>query len=86
MYTKPEIMALMETYTTLRAGYYSMREHYPTVAKMFAESAAGLLIAFPILKQLESFIRLGETELATGENDEGQKGNAKKLVEPEKSA
>ena len=70
-----QALALMEAYTCLRAMYYAGRESVPDVANMCAESAASLMKAFPSLRQLESFIRLGEAELAIRRtDDEGQKG------------
>lgn len=77
-----QVAAIMEAYTTLRAGYYAMREHFPEVAATFAVSASDLLLTFPVLVKFEEFIRLGETELAKGGTDgekEGEEGQRTRL-------
>lgn len=69
-----QVAALMEAYTTLRAVFYAYHSAEPVIAKMCADSARQLTESFPALRQLESFIRLGESELAGGKTDEGEKG------------
>jgi hypothetical protein len=66
-----QISAIFEAYSTLRAGYYAMRETMPEVAAIYARTAADLRFAFPAIERLEQYIRLGEAELGKGAASDG---------------